>query len=203
MNTIEKIGQDFNTHATRYDNPLTAFIGERELRPIRRLVPPGSQVLDYGCGTGRTTLDHARRRCQVTAYDISSEMLSRAEAKARQLDLTIEFTTDTSKLTARIWPIVTCIGVLDYYPNPVPLLLTLRQYLSPDGCLIVTYPNALSPLGWLYALLSRFTIPATPRTPYFARQAAAQAGLRVTSLAFAFPAIRPIGFTLILGLVSL
>ena len=203
MNNIDKIGQHFNARAARYDNAVTAFVGERELRPIRRLVPPGSQVLDYGCGTGRTTLDHARRGCQVTAYDLSPEMLARAQAKAQELQLVIEFVTDPAKLTARTWPVVTCIGVLDYYPNPGPLLRTLSQFLTPTGRLIVTYPNALSPLGWLYTGLSRFTVPATPRSPHFAQQAAAQAGLHVASLEYAFPAIRPIGHTLILELTPL
>lgn len=200
MNHLEKIAYYFNTRAAYYDNPVTTFIGERELRVIRTLVPSGSQVLDYGCGTGRTTLDHLRRGCQVTAYDLSGKMLVRAEAKAQQLGLLAEFTTDITRLANRTWPIVTCIGVLDYYPDPAPLLRTLCEYLSPKGRLIVTYPNALSPLGWLYRLGSRFTIPALPRTPQFARRAAAQAGLQVLSLRFAFPSVPPFGHTLILAL---
>ncbi len=75
------IGDHFNARAKRYDNPLTAFIGERELRQIRPLVPVNSIVLDYGCGTGRTTLDLLKRGCIVTAYDISSEMLAIAQKK--------------------------------------------------------------------------------------------------------------------------
>jgi 2-polyprenyl-3-methyl-5-hydroxy-6-metoxy-1,4-benzoquinol methylase len=202
MNHLEKIAYYFNTRAAYYDNPVTTFIGERELRVIRTLVPSGSQVLDYGCGTGRTTLDHLCRGCQVTAYDLSGKMLARAEAKAQQLGLLAEFTTDPARLANRTWPIVTCIGVLDYYPDPAPLLRTLCEYLSPKGRLIVTYPNALSPLGWLYRLGSRFTIPALTRTPQFARQTAAQAGLQVLSLRFAFPSVRPFGHTLILALTE-
>jgi len=203
MKQTGKIGRAFDARAIHYDNPVTAFIGEQELRAIRPLVPPNSDVLDYGCGTGRTTLDHLRRRCRVTAFDLSPAMLARAREKAQQVGLTAEFVTDESQLARRTWPIVTCIGVLDYYPDPVPLLRALGQYLEPGGRLIVTFPNVLSPIGWVYALLSRFTVMAVPRSPWFARKAVAQAGLCSFAFRYAFPALRPVGYTLVLGLSRL
>jgi 2-polyprenyl-3-methyl-5-hydroxy-6-metoxy-1,4-benzoquinol methylase len=201
MNQANKVGKRFDDRAESYDNPLTAFIGELELRAIRTLVPPNSEVLDYGCGTGRTTLDLLVQGCNVTAYDISSEMLSRAEVKAKQKGFTAQFTPDESALFGRRWPVVTCIGVLDYYNDPLPLLKTLCEYLEPDGVLVVTYPNKLSPLGWIYALTSHFTVPSHLKSPMFVRQAATQVGLKVFSLQFAFPALAPIGHTLIVGMI--
>ena len=201
MNQSKKIGKRFDDRAESYDNPLTAFIGELEFRAIRIMVPPHSEVLDYGCGTGRTTLDLLAQGCNVTAYDISSEMLSRAEVKANQKGFTAEFTPDKSVLFGRRWPVVTCIGVLDYYDDPLPLLKTLCKYLEPDGVLIVTYPNKLSPLGWIYALTSHFTVPSHLKSPMFVKQAATQAGLKVFSLQYAFPALAPIGHTLVAGMV--
>jgi 2-polyprenyl-3-methyl-5-hydroxy-6-metoxy-1,4-benzoquinol methylase len=202
MNSIEKIRRRFDSRADNYDNPLTSFIGERELRAIRKLVPAGSTVLDYGCGTGRTTLDLLRRSCTVTAYDISAGMLALAEAKAAKLGFTAEFTADVAQLDNRTWPIVTCIGVLDYYRDPVPLLKSLRAHLQPSALLVATIPNALSPLAWLYVAGSRFTVPSTARTPKFMQRSAAQAGLQVVSMAYAFPAIPPLGHTLVVGLRS-
>lgn len=200
MTLVENIGRHFDSRAAGYDNPLTAFIGERELRVIRGFIPAGAPVLDYGCGTGRAALDHLRRGCRVTAYDVSREMLAIAEAKARRMGLTAEFSADLGQLAGRHWPVVTCIGVLDYYSDPVPLLTALRGYLSRSSRLIVTFPNALSPLGWLYAAVSRFTFPAIPRTPHFVRRAAARARLHVISLGYAFPSIAPIGHTLAVAL---
>ncbi len=212
LNKSSRIQRGFDARAGRYDNPLTAFIGERELRQVRPLVPSGSYVLDYGCGTGRTTLDLLQRGCRVTAYDISTGMLTIANAKALQagfceeksfLDSAgsqVEFTADAALLQGRRWPYVTLIGVLDYYPKPDPILRLVSHYLGEDGRLVVTFPNALSPLGWLYALGSRFTIPAIPRTPAFAQAAAWRAGLRVTDMRFAYPAIAPFGHTIILAL---
>lgn len=193
------IGDQFDRRAGRYDNPATAFIGERELRRIRPLVPAGVEVLDYGCGTGRTTLDHLRRGCRVTAFDISKEMLAIAAAKSRRAGWQAKFTSNADDLRGRTWPIITCIGVLDYYSDPLPLLLRLKAHLSPGGRLVITYPNGASPLAWLYAIGSRFTTQAYPRTPGAARGDAAAAGMRVDSLEFAFPHVRWLGHTLVLA----
>jgi 2-polyprenyl-3-methyl-5-hydroxy-6-metoxy-1,4-benzoquinol methylase len=196
--------QRFEQRADHYENPLTAFIGERELRQIRPLVPPGAAVLDFGCGSGRVTLDLARRGHPVTAYDISPRMMALARAKAEALPpearARLVFITDLAEIEGRSWPCITCIGVLDYYPDPRPLLRSLAALLRADGRLVITFPNALSPLGWLYALASRWTVPATPRTPAFALQAARQSGFSVRALRYAFPALPILGHTLILAL---
>jgi 2-polyprenyl-3-methyl-5-hydroxy-6-metoxy-1,4-benzoquinol methylase len=197
---IDKISRRFDSRANNYDNPVTAFIGERELRAIRKLVPPGSTVLDYGCGTGRTTLDLLRRGCTVTACDISPRMLALAEAKTAELGFKAEFTTDASQLEGRNWPMITCIGVFDYYRDPLPLLKTLRAYLQPSGVLVATFPNALSPLAWLYVAGSRFTVPSVARTPASARRSAVEAGFKVLTLSYAFPAITPLGHTMVVSL---
>jgi 2-polyprenyl-3-methyl-5-hydroxy-6-metoxy-1,4-benzoquinol methylase len=201
MNQVRKVGERFDERAGQYDNPLTAFIGERELRAIRKLVAPQMDVLDYGCGTGRTTLDLLARGCKVTAYDISAEMLARAEVKAKKNGYKAQFTSDDSILDGRNWPVVTCIGVLDYYIDPIPLLKTITTYMEPGGTLVVTYPNGLSPLGWIYSLTSHFTVRSYVKTPRAVKYAAAQVGLRVYSLQYAFPALAPIGHTLVVGMV--
>ena len=195
-----KIAQRFDARAGLYDNPLTAYIGKQELRQIRKLVPEKCCVLDYGCGTGRTTLDLLERGCNVTAYDISAKMMAIARIKSQKKGWIAEFIDDASHLAGRTWPIVTCIGVLDYYPNPIPYLRILRQFVDPRGRIVVTFPNALSPFSWLYWLSSRVTIPAIPRTPESAFQAVQQAGLQVTDLLYAFPSRASLGFTLVMSL---
>ena len=146
MQRIKHIAQRFDRHAGNYDNSVTTWLGVRELHAVCKLVPEGCQVLDYGCGTGRTTLELMKRGCQVTAFDISLEMLSIAQAKATQQGFNVDFLTDAELLAGRTWPVITCIGVLDYYPDPVPLLRTLCQHLAPKGRLVVTFPNAINPI---------------------------------------------------------
>ncbi len=131
-------------------------------------------------------------------------MLAQAQVKAQAAAVAgpsqVVFTADPGQLAGRTWPVVTLIGVLEYYPDPQPLLRTVRQYLSPGGRLVITYPNAASPLGWLYALGSRFTVPATPRSIGFACRAARLAGFNVAGLRYAFPSLPLVGYTLVLAL---
>jgi SAM-dependent methyltransferase len=200
MQRVSQIANRFDQHARNYDNPLTAWLGKRELRAVCKLVPENSQVLDYGCGTGRTTLELMRRGCQVTAFDISSEMLRRAQGKAMLSGFDADFLDDAGFLAGCAWSVITCIGVLDYYPDPVPLLQTFMQYLAPGGRLVVTFPNAISPMGWVYFLESRFTVPAVPRTPRFVKRACQQAGYRVDDILFTLPSVPWIGYTMVLKL---
>jgi 2-polyprenyl-3-methyl-5-hydroxy-6-metoxy-1,4-benzoquinol methylase len=197
----DRLAHRFDQRASRYDNPWIVFVGERELRQIRRFVPIRSTVLDFGCGTGRTTLDHLRRGCSVTAYDISSGMLEIARTKALRQGFAAEFVTDGTALAGRTWPIVTCIGVLDYYADPEPLLRTLAGHMAPAGRLVVTCPNALSPLAWAYALGSQLTAPVHPCVASRVRRVARDAGLEVRSLVAAFPPLPVLGLTLVAEMV--
>lgn len=199
MDRLQEIGESFDERAAHYTNGVTDFMGERELRQIRPLVPAGSRVLDYGCGTGRNTLDLLRRGCDVTAYDLSPEMLAICEQRSAAEGHACDFTTDPSTLEGQTWPVVTAIGILDYYPQPVEMIRSLGEHVEPDGLLVITFPNALSPLGWAYAAGSRFTLQATPRTPSFATRAVEEAGLRVESVRFAAPPVAALALTFVMG----
>jgi 2-polyprenyl-3-methyl-5-hydroxy-6-metoxy-1,4-benzoquinol methylase len=130
-------------------------------------------------------------------------MLAIARQKAEDEGLSAEFAAEETTLAGRTWPFVTCIGVLDYYPDPIPLLRRVSSYLRHAGRLVVTFPNALSPLAWAYATTSRLTTRAQACTPRRAREAARSAGLEVTSFRYAFPALPPLGLTLVLELTPI
>ncbi|MFN3742650.1 MAG: class I SAM-dependent methyltransferase [Anaerolineales bacterium] len=194
----------FDRRAKRYDNPLTAFIGEQELRQIRPLIPAGLPILDYGCGSGRVTLELVRLGHAVTAYDFSPQMMELAKRKIAELPAEmrarVEFVESIEQLNGRRWPCITCVGVLDYYPDPRPLLGFLATLLPSKGRLIITFPNAFSPLGWLYAITSRLTVPATPRTYAFAQGVARECGFSIAAVHYAFPAHPVLGHTIVLAL---
>ena len=54
-------------------------------------IPPGGTVFDVGCGTGRHSIELARRGYAVTGLDLSSEMLARAATAARTAGLAVEW----------------------------------------------------------------------------------------------------------------
>lgn len=196
-----KVRRYFDAVAPRYDGRVNAFVGERELRAVRALVPAGGGVLDFGCGTGRIALDLARRGCRVTAYDSSVQMLRVASLRATRRGLDVEFIGDRTGLTGRVWPLVTCIGVLDYYRDATGLLRLLRRHLTPGGSIVVSAPNAVSPIAWIYA--TRGALVALPVRLWTKRSlinAGVRAGLTPVEVRYAFPPFSPLALTLVVAL---
>lgn len=76
----------FDSHAEIYDSNV--FTGNT-LAEVDFLVEhlglaPGAAILDVGCGTGRHSVELARRGFAVTGLDLSGEMLARARARAEE-----------------------------------------------------------------------------------------------------------------------
>ncbi len=203
---IEAIRRHFDRQSIHYDrNPFTRWVGRSELAVLRAMIPPAPQpgitpALDFGCGTGRVTRLLLELGYSVTGYDLSPGMLIQARAAlGHRPDVT--FTADRQQIQAP-WPLIVSLGVLDYYPDAAPLWQEWRELLTPAGLLVVTAPNASSPLAWLYALTSRLTCPAFPATARALMEKARSAGLIVTDVRGAFPRHPVLGHTLVLRLMK-
>ncbi len=70
-------------------DPVEAAAWRSALRAA--LPPPGARVLDVGAGTGALSLLAAELGYRATALDLSPGMLARAERKAKERGLEIEF----------------------------------------------------------------------------------------------------------------
>jgi release factor glutamine methyltransferase len=74
-------------------NPKLLRSGEFLVRQLSRpeLLPPGSRVLDLGCGSGAAGVAAARRGCAVTAVDInpSAVRCTRINALLNEVDLDV------------------------------------------------------------------------------------------------------------------
>jgi SAM-dependent methyltransferase len=83
----------FNGHAPVYDENVFTKNTTAEvdfLIEILRL-SPGASFLDIGCGTGRHSIELARRGYAVTGVDISEGMLAQAKEKAGAAGVRIDF----------------------------------------------------------------------------------------------------------------
>jgi cyclopropane fatty-acyl-phospholipid synthase-like methyltransferase len=92
----------FDAHAPVYmENIFTKNTVEEVDFILEELkLPPGSNILDVGCGTGRHSVELAKRGYKVTGVDISSGMLSEAKMAAKKADVEVEWIqADASKFT--------------------------------------------------------------------------------------------------------
>jgi ubiquinone/menaquinone biosynthesis C-methylase UbiE len=85
--------QAFDSVAAGYDranaeNALLAAMRERTLAAVLRYAPPGSHLLDLGCGPGGDAAALAARGFVVTAIDASPGMVDEARERMRRARLT-------------------------------------------------------------------------------------------------------------------
>jgi SAM-dependent methyltransferase len=83
----------FDGHAPHYmDNEFTRnTIGEVDFAIAELGLAPGAAVLDIGCGTGRHSVELARRGYRVTGVDISPGMLAQARQAAESAGVEVEW----------------------------------------------------------------------------------------------------------------
>ena len=142
---------------TFYDTFAEAFShsrGESEpgLWRILREVPPGSRVLDLGCGQGRVCA-LLPEECRYTGMDFSSEMLSQARLGAEAAGRRATFI--QGELTDAVWPPfpeaaydwIILRAVLHHIPRYAARLAILKQAaerLADKGQLVLANWQFLS-----------------------------------------------------------
>ena len=63
-------------------NPIMAWLEDDTFAQLCRLFPPGSRLLEIGCGTGEMALRLAEAGREVVATDISPAMIAQAQSAA-------------------------------------------------------------------------------------------------------------------------
>lgn len=132
--------------AREYVRTPTAYIWGTEpsalAREVSRLLPPGADVLDLGCGEGRDSVFFAAEGFDVTGLEISRAGLHKAARLARALAAERSGTRirwvhgNMARLpvTGRFDLVYSC-GSIHYVPRParVRLIARLRAMTRPGG----------------------------------------------------------------------
>ncbi len=111
------------------------------------------KILDIGCGTGRHSIEMAKRGYSVTGIDLSEAMLKKAREKAKKDNLDIHF----EKHDARVLPfendfgaaIMICEGAFPLMETDemnYEILKRAGKALKQNGKLIFTTLNGLYPI---------------------------------------------------------
>jgi len=109
-------------------------------------LPPGTHVLDAGCGSGTKTAHLVSRGFEVTAVDLSTLMLAEAESALRVSHPNAPVRFQQADLTALPFPdghfpAVVCWGVLMHIPSVEKALRELCRVTAPGGVLVISENN--------------------------------------------------------------
>lgn len=149
----------FDAHAAVYDDQAytTDTLSEVDFLIDELQLLPGSEILDVGCGTGRHSIELAKRGYAPTGLDLSSEMLSRADAAAKAANVSVQWIRGDA--TAFEFPerfdaaICLCEGAFgllgrddDPIDQPLSILCNVSRSLKPEGRALFTVLNGAAML---------------------------------------------------------
>jgi SAM-dependent methyltransferase len=116
-------------------------------------LPPGSRVLDAGCGAGLATVELARRGFAVESTDSSADMVELTSRRVVEEGVGEAVAVRVADVHSLPYPdgsfaLVIGLGVLPWLHSPERAIEELARVLEPGGHLIVTADNRLR-LNWL------------------------------------------------------
>lgn len=133
------------------DNPATrpAYQVKTQIDGIEGYLclEPRARILDLACGSGRQTLELARRGYRVLGIDGAEEPLAAARAAAREERLTIHFLkSDIRQISYHnefdaVVNLCTSFGYFPHERDDLKVLESVRKGLKPGGKLILDLLN--------------------------------------------------------------
>lgn len=152
----------FGALANRWWDPNGPQRPLHELNPARlayiagRASLRGVRALDVGCGAGLLSEALAREGAQVTALDLSPELVDIAKLHLLESGLAVDYRLQAVESIAEEMPgafdVVTCMELLEHVPDPQSILQACAKLLKPGGKLFVSTLNR-TPLAFAVAIV--------------------------------------------------
>ena len=133
----------YETFAFVYDEVMDASLYQDWLAFSRRHLPTETKrILELACGTGALACEFAREGYDVTALDLSEEMLMMASERAEEEDVHIQLVKGDMRDLSEVgtYEAITCFSdSLCYMPDRQAVQQvfdTVYNALEPNGCFI-------------------------------------------------------------------
>ena len=126
----------------RYDIELDVNADDA-LNVIAGDIPPGSSVLELGCGNGRfTEYLTAKKSCRVDIVDRDRYLFHKARAFAHDgVCADLQGTEWNEYFQGRYFDRIVLADVLEHLPDPPSVLKSCGTFLKPGGSVLISVPN--------------------------------------------------------------
>ncbi|MCW2779465.1 MAG: 27-O-demethylrifamycin methyltransferase [Frankiales bacterium] len=133
---------DWDAEAATFDDAPDHGLHDPEVRDawaalLHEEVPPRSDVVDLGCGTGSLAVLLAGQGHRVRALDLSPAMVARARVKVEGLDVAVDVGDAMDPVVEGPVDVVLARHVLWALPDPVAALRRWAGLLRPGGRLVL------------------------------------------------------------------
>ncbi len=112
----------------------------RKLAATQALMQPDMEVLEFGCGTGSTALEHASHVAHIVATDVSAGMISIAREKAELAGVdNVSFKqsgVEDFNAPECSYDMVLALNLMHLLPDRSAALAKVHQLLKPGGIFI-------------------------------------------------------------------
>ncbi len=124
----------------------------QKLMLTRGYLQPGDRVLEFGCGTGSTALEHAPFVASIEATDLSPKMLHIARAKAADAGVTnVTFTeagVEDFEAAPESYDAVLALSLLHLLGDRQAALAKIHTLLKPGGVFVSNTACLADFMGW-------------------------------------------------------
>ncbi|MEM2135873.1 MAG: class I SAM-dependent methyltransferase [Candidatus Jordarchaeaceae archaeon] len=103
------------------------------------------KILDLGCGTGRFSIEIAKRGARVTAFDPSKSMLEQARRKIKNSEINL-IRGDGCKLPFQdnTFDGCVCVNVINHVEDYYQLMREIGRVVQEEGFIIINFSNFFS-----------------------------------------------------------
>ncbi len=146
----ELFGADAGAYdARQYGVRYRTFIADRQRlvsQVFRDLsLPAGASVLDVACGPGHFLLEATSLGFAPVGIDSSRDMLRTAGTRVGPGARLVQGDAAALPFASGAFDAVNCSGLIEYVPQPTPLLREMLRVLKPGRYALVSSTNRLSP----------------------------------------------------------
>ena len=126
-----------------YRDAQPPVVTTRHLRQLARRigVKPGQQVLDVACGVGEWLLACQELGALPNGVDLSGNAIAACSAALKAGEFLVS-PAETLAFASQRFDLVTCLGSLEHFVDPVAALREMVRVAKPDARFLILVPNA-------------------------------------------------------------